>query len=44
MSFTLHEQQAMESCPCPHCGAYTLTCHEPIDAAETKRRRAAITF
>jgi hypothetical protein len=28
-SFTLYAQQALESCPCPHCGAYTLACHDP---------------
>jgi hypothetical protein len=27
-SFTLYAQQALESCPCPHCGAYTLTCRD----------------
>jgi hypothetical protein len=26
--FSVYEQQAVESCPCPHCGAYTLCCHE----------------
>ena len=30
---SFYEQQALESRPCPHCGAYTLTCQEP--AAET---------
>lgn len=27
-SLTIYEQQAMESRPCPHCGAYTLTCQD----------------
>jgi len=27
--FSLYEQQAVESCPCPRCGAYTLCCHRP---------------
>ena len=26
-TFSIYEQQAVESCPCPHCGAYTLCCH-----------------
>jgi hypothetical protein len=26
--FSLYEQQAVESCPCPHCAAYTLCCQE----------------
>src|SRR5258708_12999129 len=28
-TFSLYEQQAVESCPCPRCSAYTLCCHEP---------------
>jgi hypothetical protein len=24
--YSVYEQQAVESCPCPHCGAYTLCC------------------
>jgi hypothetical protein len=31
-NFSLYEQQAVESCPCPRCGAYTLCCHEPREA------------
>ena len=27
-TFSIYEQQAVESCPCPHCGAYTLCCHD----------------
>jgi hypothetical protein len=28
------EQQAIESCPCPRCGAYTLCCqHPPVEAS-----------
>jgi len=27
--FSIYEQQSVESCPCPHCGAYTLCCREP---------------
>ncbi len=30
---SLYEQQALESRPCPHCGAYTLACHESEDRA-----------
>jgi hypothetical protein len=25
-SFSVYEQQAIESRPCPHCAAYTLSC------------------
>jgi len=31
-TFSLYEQQAVESCPCPACGAYTLCCHDPAEA------------
>ena len=34
--FSVYEQQAQESCPCPFCGAYTLCCAE----AEADRPRA----
>lgn len=27
--FSIYAQQALESRPCPHCGAYTLSCQEP---------------
>ena len=27
---SIYERQAVESCPCPHCGAYTLCC-QPAD-------------
>jgi hypothetical protein len=30
-AFTLYEQQSVESCPCPQCGAYTLCCEEPVE-------------
>ena len=26
--FSIYAQQALESRPCPHCGAYTLSCEE----------------
>ncbi|MCI0684494.1 MAG: hypothetical protein L0Y71_20470 [Gemmataceae bacterium] len=26
---SVYEQQALETRPCPHCGAYTLTVFEP---------------
>jgi hypothetical protein len=40
-TFSVYEQQAVESCPCPHCGAYTLCFHEPApgDAGRAARRR-----
>ncbi|HEV3263124.1 MAG TPA: hypothetical protein VG013_40190 [Gemmataceae bacterium] len=28
-AFSLYEQLAIESCPCPQCGAYTLCLPEP---------------
>jgi hypothetical protein len=31
-NFSIYEQQAVESCPCPRCAAYTLCCHEPREA------------
>ena len=27
-SLTIYEREAMESRPCPHCGAYTLCCQD----------------
>ena len=30
-SLSFYEQQALESRPCPHCGSYTLTCHDNDD-------------
>ena len=30
-TFSLYEQQAVESCPCPECGAYTLCFREPFE-------------
>ena len=27
-SLSAYEQQALESRPCPHCGACTLACHD----------------
>jgi hypothetical protein len=34
-AISLYEQQAVESCPCPHCGAYTLCCQEPNELLPT---------
>lgn len=39
-AFTVYERQALESRPCPHCGAYTLCFHEPDDRGPKPRRRA----
>src|SRR5262249_47995383 len=30
-TFSVYEQQATESCPCPRCGAYALCVQEPAD-------------
>lgn len=37
--FSVYEQQAIESRPCPHCAAYTLTCRDEgqLVAAESRR-------
>jgi hypothetical protein len=37
--FSLYEQQAMESRPCPHCGAYTLSCQNLTQLIGTNERR-----
>src|SRR5207244_2439199 len=48
IAFTVYEQQAVESSPCPRCGASTLCCPDPKDrqplelAAHARRRRAAM--
>ena len=36
---SFYEQQSLESRPCPHCGAYTLACHDP-DAEAAAANRA----
>lgn len=40
---SFYERQAMEARPCPKCGAYTLTCEEPVnkEAKPLPRREAA---
>jgi hypothetical protein len=35
--FSVHEQQALESCPCPFCGAYTVCCAEAEKEADEAR-------
>jgi hypothetical protein len=40
ISFSVYEQQAVESCPCPHCGAYTLCFAEPARQGDLDRRLA----
>ncbi len=37
---SVHEQQALESCPCPFCAAYTLCCPEEEKA---EQRQPALT-
>jgi len=29
-AYSVYEKQRQESCPCPHCGSYTLTHRETI--------------
>jgi hypothetical protein len=44
-SLTIYEQQALESRPCPRCGAYTLCCHEPealVGAGERSGDRSVL--
>jgi uncharacterized protein CbrC (UPF0167 family) len=38
---SLYEQQAVESSPCPHCGAYTLCCRQ-ADESRAPQRRALL--
>jgi hypothetical protein len=38
-TFSIYEQQAVESCPCPDCGAYTLCCHDPGEPEVLEGRR-----
>ncbi|MFO0877649.1 MAG: hypothetical protein U0840_09860 [Gemmataceae bacterium] len=37
--WSVYEQQAQESSPCPHCGTYTLCCTSHA-RSEKKRRKA----
>lgn len=37
-TFSLYEQQAIESRPCPRCEAYTLCYHEPRDISRVAHR------
>src|SRR5439155_5373538 len=39
-TFSLYEQQTVESCPCPCCGAYTLCCGEPQSEPRDSRHSA----
>jgi hypothetical protein len=42
--YSVYEQQAVESCPCPACGAYTLCCPDPDEAvAEAAPRSRRLT-
>lgn len=34
-----YERQAIESHPCPACGAYTLSCAAPANRQQTHNRR-----
>jgi len=49
-TFSIYEQQAVESCPCPDCGAYTLCCHDATEPEflerlpRPRRSRAAATL
>jgi hypothetical protein len=37
--YSLYERQALESRPCPRCGAYTLCCQEPAETSPLSRKR-----
>jgi MinD superfamily P-loop ATPase len=37
--YSVYEQQAVESCPCPHCGACTLCCPDPAQRTPQQRAR-----
>ncbi|MBY0228972.1 MAG: hypothetical protein K2W96_06820 [Gemmataceae bacterium] len=38
--FTVYEQQSMESCPCPYCGACVLSVAEPDEARHARAEGA----
>src|SRR5205085_838177 len=40
---TVYERQALESCPCPRCSAYTLTCHNRPRSAAAGGRAVRVT-
>jgi hypothetical protein len=42
-NISIYERQAMESRPCPHCGAYTLSCQDFIKPAAAGARRVCWT-
>jgi hypothetical protein len=39
-SFSIYEQQTIESCPCPRCGAYTLCCQEAEESPRVEKAGA----
>lgn len=39
--FSVYEQQAQESCPCPLCGSYTLCCAAPEKPLRRRETAAA---
>jgi Zn finger protein HypA/HybF involved in hydrogenase expression len=43
-ALSVYEQQALESRPCPHCGAYTLTVHKPEELIGAGTVRTWSTF
>jgi len=43
-ALSVYEQQSLETRPCPHCGAYTLTVHKPDDVLGAANSRSWTTF
>src|SRR4051812_20224557 len=48
-SFSIYEQQAIESRPCPSCGSYTLGCceladHRPANPSQMARQGSPISL
>jgi hypothetical protein len=41
---SIYAQQAIESCPCSHCGAYTLRCSSAADSEPLNPRRRKRAF
>jgi hypothetical protein len=43
-ALSIYEQQSLETRPCPHCGAYTLTVHDPAEMIRADKKRARKAF
>lgn len=43
-TLSIYEQQALEGRPCPHCGAYTLTCQGEAELTTAAPRTCWTTY